>query len=135
MDGLDGLVARNTGKKSPWGALLDSTADRITEIAWLSGVLFFYCNAPGGRLGIFLTFAAMSGALMVSYVRARSEGARIPCASGLLQRPERILILMACFLAGSAIMTWGLALLSVLAYATVVQRLIVTYKYCKKNPS
>jgi CDP-diacylglycerol--glycerol-3-phosphate 3-phosphatidyltransferase len=133
MDGLDGLVARTAGKKSTWGAIFDSTADRITEIAWLAGILLFYLSAPNGRTGILLTFAAMSGSLMVSYVRARSEGAGQPCSSGMVQRPERIVILIACLLAGSAIMIWGLLLLSILTYVTVAQRLITTYIYCKDS--
>ncbi len=132
MDGLDGAVARQT-KNSSWGAVFDSTSDRITEIAWLSGLLFFYINASGGRLGAYMTFAAMSGSLMVSYVRARCEGVGVPCSSGMAQRPERILILVACLLAGKIVMVWGLVLLSVLTYATVVQRLIVAYRFCKKS--
>jgi len=80
-----------------------------------------------------MTFAAMSGSLMVSYVRARCEGAGIPCSSGMVQRPERILILVACLLAGKKVMAWGLLLLSVLTYATVVQRLIIAYKFCQKS--
>jgi len=135
MDGLDGLVARQTGKKSRWGAILDSTVDRITEIVWLGGLLVFYGSAPHGRGGVFVTFIAMSGSLMVSYVRARSEGAQVPCTSGFAQRPERILALIACLLAGPAIMTWGLLILSIASYATVVQRLIETYRYCKKTSS
>ncbi|HEX7510551.1 MAG TPA: CDP-alcohol phosphatidyltransferase family protein [Chitinivibrionales bacterium] len=133
MDGLDGLVARQTGKKTTWGAILDSTVDRITEIIWLVGLLVFYSKAENGIFGIFFTYCAMSGSLMVSYVRARSEGAHVPCTSGLAQRPERIILLIGGLLAGPAIMTWGLLGLSAVSYFTVFQRLVETYRYCKKQ--
>jgi CDP-diacylglycerol--glycerol-3-phosphate 3-phosphatidyltransferase len=129
MDGLDGLVARQSGKTTAFGAVLDSCCDRITETAWLFGILYFYLHRPVyGGAGIYLAFLAMTGSLMVSYVRARCEGANITCKQGILQRPERIVVLIACLLAGPVIMIWGLGLLSLLAYGTVIQRLIIAYR-------
>jgi CDP-diacylglycerol--glycerol-3-phosphate 3-phosphatidyltransferase len=135
MDGLDGLVARTTGTRSRIGAILDSTSDRITEIIWLFGVILFYCSKPNGNPAICLTFAAMSGSLMVSYVRARCEGAGVPCSVGISQRPERIVILIICLLCGPKVMVWGILLLAVLSYTTVVQRLVAAFTFCKKNKS
>jgi CDP-diacylglycerol--glycerol-3-phosphate 3-phosphatidyltransferase len=132
MDGLDGLVARYADKNTSSGAILDSTSDRLTEIVWLFGILFFYVHHPVySKWGMYLSFIAITGSLMVSYVRARCEGVNIPCKIGLLQRPERVIILIGCFLAGPVIMIWGLLFLSVLAYATMVQRLIIAYTVCK----
>jgi phosphatidylglycerophosphate synthase len=129
MDGLDGLVARQAGKTTAFGAVLDSCCDRITETAWLFGILYFYLHRPVYcGAGIYLAFLAMAGSLMVSYVRARCEGANIICKQGILQRPERIVVFIACLLAGPVIMIWGLGILSLLAYGTVIQRLIIAYR-------
>jgi phosphatidylglycerophosphate synthase len=134
MDGLDGLVARQYNKQSAFGAIFDSTADRLTEIFWLMGICIFFVNHPvWGNMALYLTFTAITGSLMVSYVRARSEGAGIHCSPGILQRPERIIVLGCGFLGGPKIMPWGLALLSVLAYVTVAQRIIIAYKSSGKQ--
>jgi CDP-diacylglycerol---glycerol-3-phosphate 3-phosphatidyltransferase len=124
MDGLDGLVARQTGKSTAFGAVLDSCCDRVTEAAWFFGIIYFYLHRPAhGYAGIYLAFIAMAGSFMVSYIRARCEGANIACKQGILQRPERIVVLVACLLAGPVIMIWGLGLLSLLAFGTMIQRL------------
>jgi CDP-diacylglycerol---glycerol-3-phosphate 3-phosphatidyltransferase len=128
LDGLDGLVARQTGKSTAFGAVLDSCCDRVTEASWFFGILYFYLHRPAyGNAGIYLAFLAMAGSFMVSYVRARCEGANIACKKGLLQRPERIVVLVVCLLAGPVVMTWGLGLLSLVAYGTMVQRLIIAH--------
>jgi phosphatidylglycerophosphate synthase len=133
-DGLDGLLANMTGKKTRFGAIFDSTSDRITEMFWFLGLLAFYCNRPPvDRWAIFLTFLAMAGSMMVSYVRARCEGVGIPCKSGLLQRPERIILLIVCLLAGQNAMRWGLLALLCAAFATVIQRLVIAFRACGQN--
>jgi Phosphatidylglycerophosphate synthase len=134
MDGLDGLVARLYNKKSAFGAIFDSTADRLTEIFWLMGICIFFVRRPDwGAIPLYCTFTAITGSLMVSYVRARCEGAGVPCTSGILQRPERIVVLGLCFLGGPKIMPWGLGLISILAYATVVQRILIAMASSKKE--
>jgi CDP-diacylglycerol---glycerol-3-phosphate 3-phosphatidyltransferase len=126
MDGLDGLVARQTGKSTAFGAVLDSCCDRVTEAAWFFGILYFYLHRPVyGNTGIYLAFLALAGSFMVSYVRARCEGENINCKRGILQRPERIVVIVACLLAGPVVMMWGLGFLSMLAYGTMIQRLII----------
>jgi len=134
MDGLDGVLARYARKKTSFGAIFDSTSDRLTEIFWLFGILFFYVHHPEySKWGMYLSFIAITGSLMVSYVRARCEGVNIPCKIGVLQRPERIIILIGCFLAGPIIMVWGLLFLSVFTYATMVQRLFIAFTICRKK--
>jgi hypothetical protein len=64
---------------------------------------------------------------MVSYIRARCEAAGIPCSRGLLQRPERIILLIISFLCGYRVMIGGLLLISVLAYITVVERIYIAF--------
>jgi len=129
LDGLDGLVARQTGKQTRFGAVLDSTGDRFTEAAWLFGLMIFFVVHPkNGHAGIYLAFLAQAGSQMVSYVRARCEGAGIACTAGILQRPERIMVLIACLLLGPNIMEWGLGLIAALGFFTAAQRLWLAYR-------
>ncbi|HMD67349.1 MAG TPA: CDP-alcohol phosphatidyltransferase family protein [Chitinivibrionales bacterium] len=129
MDGLDGLVSRETGKQTRFGAVLDSVADRVTETAWFFGLLLYYAaNPTHGGAGIYLAFLAHAGSQMVSYVRARCEGAGIACKEGILQRPERIVIIIACLLLGPAVMMWGLGIIAVLGFATALQRCFVAWR-------
>ena len=128
MDGLDGLLARTAGKITVFGAVFDSICDRFTEFAWTFGVLIFYMRNPVyHNLGVYSTFCAMSGSIMVSYVRARCEAAGIPCSRGLLQRPERIIMLIISFLCGPKFMIGGLLMISVLAYITVFERIYIAF--------
>jgi CDP-diacylglycerol--glycerol-3-phosphate 3-phosphatidyltransferase len=128
MDGLDGLLAHTSGTNTAFGAVFDSICDRFTEFAWTLGILFFYMHNPMYHgLGVYSSFLAMSGSIMVSYVRARCEAAGIPCSRGLLQRPERIILLIISFLCGPKGMIGGLLLISVLAYITVVERIYIAF--------
>jgi CDP-diacylglycerol--glycerol-3-phosphate 3-phosphatidyltransferase len=133
-DGWDGLLARETGQKSTFGAILDSTCDRLTEILWLLGLLHFYVKNPAfGTWAPHLCFLGISGSIMVSYVKARSEGESVECAGGILQRPERVILLLAGLLAGPQAMLWVLAALALLSYLTVVQRLLEAWKRAGKG--
>jgi CDP-diacylglycerol---glycerol-3-phosphate 3-phosphatidyltransferase len=135
LDGLDGLIARIAGKKSAFGAVLDSTCDRITELVWMLGIIIYYMNNPLYHgLGVYLAFLALSGSIMVSYVRARCEGEGISCTRGILQRPERIILLIVCFLAGPKAMIGGLLLISILSYITFIERLVIAFSTEKNAP-
>ena len=98
LDLFDGSVARLTGRKSKFGALLDSTADRVSEAAVLIGLAVYYASEDS-PLGVALSCGAMAGSMMVSYVRARAEGLGYRGTSGFLTRPERVVILTAGLLA------------------------------------
>lgn len=132
FDGLDGVLARESGKKSIFGAILDSCCDRLTEIFLLGGLLIFYCKNPVyGHWGAILCFSGICGSLMVSYVKARCEGAGISCNRGLLQRPERIIILCFGLKLGPQVMFWILLGLSLFSAFTVVQRISEAASQCK----
>lgn len=88
-DAFDGLVARARGVVSTYGAFLDSTLDRFTEIAVFTGLAMRY-REP---LPIFVIVAGLSGSLMVSYTRARGESLGVMCNIGVMQRAERLLLL------------------------------------------
>ena len=88
---LDGQVARIGGMASTFGAMYDSVLDRYCELFTLGG-LAFYLIGCGNATGAILTFLALVGSIMVSYVRARAEGLDIECKIGFMQRPERVVV-------------------------------------------
>jgi len=91
FDMMDGRLARVGKKESPFGALLDSTLDRYSELFTLFGFSIFLIRFGWLYSGI-TTFLAMVGSVMVSYVRARAEGLGIECKVGFMQRPERVVL-------------------------------------------
>ena len=91
FDMLDGQVARIGGMASTFGAMYDSVLDRYCELVTLGGICFFL-NDTGYGTGAIITFAALVGSIMVSYVRARAEGLDIECKVGFMQRPERVVL-------------------------------------------
>ena len=91
FDMLDGQVARLGNMVSRFGALYDSVLDRYCELLTLGGIAY-YMFCTGYRLGALITFLAMVGSVMVSYVRARAEGLGIECKVGFMQRPERVVV-------------------------------------------
>ena len=125
MDGLDGVLAREGGKTSVFGGILDSTVDRLTEMAVLGGLTFFYLHQSieYSRIGTMLCFSALCASVMVSYVKARCEAADIPCSRGLLQRPERLILLCGGLLAGPKAMFWVLGIITGAGGITIFQRI------------
>ena len=91
FDMLDGQVARLGNMASTFGAMYDSVLDRYCELVTLGGICF-YLNNAGYLTGAIITFAALVGSIMVSYVRARAEGLDIECKIGFMQRPERVVV-------------------------------------------
>lgn len=91
FDMLDGQVARIGNMASTFGAMYDSVLDRYCELATLGGICFFLIEL-GYTAGSIITFAALVGSIMVSYVRARAEGLGIECKVGFMQRPERVVV-------------------------------------------
>ena len=91
FDMLDGQVARIGGMASTFGAMYYSVLARYCELFTLGG-LAFYLIGCGNATGAILTFLALVGSIMVSYVRARAEGLDIECKIGFMQRPERVVV-------------------------------------------
>lgn len=91
FDMMDGRLARLGGMSSTFGALYDSVLDRYSELVTLFGISY-YLQLEGYLWGSILTFVALIGSLMVSYVRARAEGLGLECKVGLMQRPERVVL-------------------------------------------
>ena len=91
FDMLDGQVARLGNMSSPFGALYDSVLDRYSELILFLGICW-YLVAMHYFLSSLFAFIGMIGSMMVSYTRARAEGLGIECKDGLMQRPERVII-------------------------------------------
>jgi archaetidylinositol phosphate synthase len=116
FDIVDGAVARVTGKTSKRGAFLDSTLDRVAEVALFAGVLI---GAYASPLLVLLTLAF---SLLVSYTRAKADALGVALAGiGIGERSERLLALAILSIVGLA--GWGVVLVLVLAVYTFLERI------------
>jgi len=112
LDAVDGALARLLGQKSRFGAFLDSTLDRYSEIVLYFGLLVYFSSHPD-PIAPFLVFAAVVGSLLVSYVRARAEALGFECNVGLLTRMERFLVLAVGLILGLVMPAlWAIAILA-----------------------
>lgn len=120
VDALDGAMARLMGQPSRFGAFVDSTSDRYSELIVLFGLLVHY--ALQARIAaILLVFAAAAGSIMVSYVKARAEALGFECNIGLLTRMERYFVLAPLLLLNLPLV--ALWIVAVLAHLTALQRI------------
>lgn len=131
FDMLDGSLARQTNQVSSFGAFWDSTLDRYSESLTLLALVFYYTNLPavagskGSSTEIMLLAVTLIGSFMVSYTRARAEALDFECKVGVLQRPERVILLIVGLLFG-----WMVPVLWILAIftnATAIQRMYEVY--------
>ncbi|MBI2856523.1 MAG: CDP-alcohol phosphatidyltransferase family protein [Chloroflexi bacterium] len=119
LDMADGALARRLGKSSPFGALLDSTADRVSEAIVFLGLLALYLGRDL-TTEVVLVFLALFGSLMVSYLRARGEGLGVDCRVGLMTRPERVFVLAIGLMIGQVFI--ALAIVAALSMLTAAHR-------------
>lgn len=91
-DTLDGLIARTTGQASRFGALLDSSVDRYSEFITYLGLAAHFIGLEDYAT-LTCVLLALCGSFMVSYIRARAESLGFETKIGLLQRPERIVLI------------------------------------------
>jgi phosphatidylinositol phosphate synthase len=132
FDMVDGALARVRNQKTTFGAFFDSTLDRFSEGIVLLGVIIFALTglpaSPATTWLVALTYIAGLSSLMVSYIRARAEGLGLECKSGLMARPERVLLLAAGLIIGGASwLLWTIAILAVTSTYTSVQRIVAVW--------
>jgi CDP-diacylglycerol--glycerol-3-phosphate 3-phosphatidyltransferase len=129
-DVLDGSLARRRGVESRFGAFIDSTFDRISELAYLSGLIIYYIHRPEGpsTFMIVLICIVLSASILISYARARLEGLGFRCTVGLMERPERLTLLIVGLIFGERILPAVLILLAVGTVFTVFQRIHHAYQ-------
>lgn len=124
-DALDGTMARLRGQATRFGAFLDSTLDRVSELCLFSGLAIHF--ALGNNvLGVALALAAAIGSIMVSYEKARAEALGFDCKVGLLTRMERYLVLCPALILNLPLV--GLGLVAVLGNFTAIQRFVHVYR-------
>src|SRR3954453_15883854 len=126
LDFLDGAVARAAGTAGAYGAFLDSVLDRYSEAVVFVGLIVWYARGDD-MVAVTVSALALAGSFMVSYCRARAEGLGLNCEVGLLQRPERIVVLgiglMLAELVHPMVLVAVLVALAVLTNFTTGQRI------------
>ena len=132
FDMMDGRLARMGNMSSVFGALWDSTLDRYSELFTLFGICTYFLLNGWEWMGV-VTFLAMVGSVMVSYVRARAEGLDIECKVGLMQRPERVVLTalgaILCGVCGDLLwLAVPIAVIALLANITAFWRVRHCYK-------
>ena len=130
FDMLDGRVARLRGRETKFGAFLDSTMDRYSDMVLYMGVMILYArvdNTPH----MILVWVAAFGSFMTSYARARAETLVPSCTVGFLERPERLVLLIVGALTNR--MTAALWIIAILSNVTAIQRVVYTYVELKKG--
>lgn len=138
FDMMDGRLARMGNMSSTFGALWDSTLDRYSELCTLFGICYLLLSIGGWEWAGIVTFIAMVGSVMVSYVRARAEGLDIECKVGLMQRPERVVVTaVGAIFCGVCDNIWVLVvpmiIIAVLANITAFWRVAHCYKVLNKR--
>ncbi len=130
FDMLDGRVARARGRGTHFGAFLDSTMDRYSDMLLFMGLLILYARLD--RTGLMvLVWVAAFGSFMTSYARARAESLIPRCPVGLMERPERIVLVIAGALLNKMVaVLWIIAILS---NVTAIQRIVYTYVELKRG--
>ena len=127
---IDGRVARHRGRETKFGAFLDSTMDRYSDMLLYMGLLVLYARVDKTP-HMVLVWVAAFGSFMTSYARARAESLIPKCSVGFVERPERIVLLIVGALTNRmVIVLWIIAILSNI---TALQRVIYTYFELKKG--
>jgi CDP-diacylglycerol--glycerol-3-phosphate 3-phosphatidyltransferase len=123
FDFFDGSLARLANRVSAFGAFLDSVVDRYSDLVVLLGVVLYYHRAADTQ-GVLLTMITMVGTIMISYTKARAQSIGLACEIGLMERPERLIVLIA----GAAfnVLTPAVMALAVLTNVTALQRILYT---------
>lgn len=141
FDVLDGTVARRTGRQSVFGAFYDSTLDRVADGGVLAGLAIFYAADPvyHNLYMVIVCLVGIIGTFLVSYTRARAEGLGLDAKVGVMQRPERVVLLsLPQALFGLALHGWVLmgiiVLLALTAWMTAVQRILYVHRETSKKP-
>jgi CDP-diacylglycerol--glycerol-3-phosphate 3-phosphatidyltransferase len=122
LDTLDGKVARATNRVTRFGALYDSTLDRYAEVIAFFGMAFYFVAHQQLLVSVAIC-VALAGSLMVSYVRARAEGLGFECKVGLMQRPERLVLVGIGSLVHQYALVVAIFVIAVLSNFTAGQRL------------
>jgi len=129
FDFFDGSLARLAGSESAFGAFLDSVVDRYSDLVVLLGIVLFY-ERKDDPAGVFFTMATLVGTIMVSYTRARAQSIGLKCEIGLMERPERMIVLI-----GGGVLhllTPAVIVLALLTNLTALHRIVHVWRVTRK---
>lgn len=140
FDIIDGALAREKGLATPFGAVLDSTLDRLSESTVLLGILVLFLSGGGqpflsliGReWAVFLVGLALLSFPVVSHVRAKAEAIGLECTEGIFTRTERVILLTLGLWFNQLII--ALAVIVLLTLVTAGQRLRLVFRETQKKP-
>ena len=134
FDVLDGTVARRTGRSTAFGAFYDSTLDRVADGFVLGGFAVFFATRPGAwaLAMVAVSVLGLIGSFLTSYTRARADALGVDASGGVLQRPERVVLLSApqAFFGlalDGLVLSAILIVLTVTAWLTAAQRIRAVY--------
>lgn len=121
FDMMDGAVARAKGMVTSYGAFLDSVLDRYADAAMFLAI-FWYMVLRENTSGMLLSLVSLVGSFLISYAKARAEGLGVSCNLGIMERPERVVLLAVGATTGYIIpVLW---IMSALTHITVMQRIL-----------
>lgn len=132
FDMVDGAVARATNSITKFGGFLDSTLDRYSEVVVYLGVLIYLNQTGDDHLGAVLVLIASTGALLISYARARAEAVGYTAAAGLVARPERVVLLALCLIIDRPL--WALWALAIATHLTAATRIFHVWRLAQADP-
>jgi CDP-diacylglycerol--glycerol-3-phosphate 3-phosphatidyltransferase len=130
-DLLDGILARQKNMATPFGGFLDSVMDRFGDAIIFAGLLLYYAiihNVPC----VMITLAALCGAMITSYTRARAEVLIPKCKVGFMERPERVFLLAIGLIFDRVPIC--LLLMAISSLVTIVDRIIFTKRALERKP-
>jgi phosphatidylglycerophosphate synthase len=130
FDMLDGVFARTTGRVTRFGAFLDSVLDRYSDAFIFIGLALYFLKKID-HISVFVCLLVLTGSFLISYTRARAEGLGESCNVGIMERPERVILLVFATITG-----WlkpVLWIMLVLTHITVFQRMHHVWKIMNKT--
>jgi phosphatidylglycerophosphate synthase len=128
FDMFDGIIARVNNRVTSFGAFLDSVLDRYSDSFVLIGFAWFFLK-NNSTAGMLISIGTLVGSLIISYTRARAEGLGKNCHTGIMERPERIILMIFGALTGLALpVMWVLFFFT---HITVIQRIHHVWKIMK----
>lgn len=126
FDMVDGAIARATGTVSRFGGFFDATLDRYSEFVVYLGLLIWLNQTQDDHIGSVLILIAASGALLISYARARAEAVGYSASVGLVARPERVVLLAFCLIINQPL--WALWALAIATHVTALTRIVHVWR-------
>ncbi|HEV2066941.1 MAG TPA: CDP-alcohol phosphatidyltransferase family protein [Thermomicrobiales bacterium] len=126
FDMVDGAIARATGTVSRFGGFFDATLDRYSEFVVYLGLLVWLNQTQDDHIGSVLILIAASGALLISYARARAEAVGYSASVGLVARPERVVLLALCLIINQPL--WALWALAIATHVTALTRIVHVWR-------